>query len=358
MYVLREVHERDLDRLLKVAAHLDTLNLPANRDKLSVLIEESRQSFGGEMEPRDRNYVFVLTSGEDLIGTCMIIGQHGTFERPAVYFKVTEEQKYSRTLEKFFVHQVLQLAFEFDGATEIGGLVIDPPYQGHPMKLGKLLSFVRFLFIGMNREWFRDEIVAELLPQLNPDGTSDLWECLGKNFTQLGYREADQMSRKNVEFVRSLFPQTPIYTALLPRQVREKIGVVGEPTKPVEKMLRSIGFEWDKSIDPFDGGPSFVCKTEDCRMVHRTHRSKVAEVLDEFGEGRALVATEKERDGIRFRAVLAAYERGPEGYRFDAETMTELGVDVGDEIGILPLSGKDIEDFHKVDIDEGEWAKL
>ena len=358
MFVLREVHERDLEALYDVAVHLDTLNLPADKVRLASLIEESRRSFSGEVEPRDCNYVFVMDSGQHLVGTCMIIGQHGTFERPAVYFKVREEQKYSRTLEKFFVHQVLQLGFEFDGASEIGGLILDPAYQGHPMKLGKLLSYVRFLFIGMNRDRFRDEIVAELLPQLNPDGSSDLWNCLGANFTQLDYREADKLSRENVEFIRSLFPQTPIYTALMPREVREKIGVVGEPTKPVEKMLRSIGFDWDRSIDPFDGGPSFVCKTDDCRMVQRTHRSKVAEVMVGTGEGRALVASEKERHGIRFRAVLAAYERAPDGYSFDAETMTELGIQEGDEVGIMPLSGRDIEDFYKVDVEEGEWQKL
>lgn len=358
MYVLREVHPRDLDELLDVAFYLDTLNLPADRKRLASLIEESRQSFGGQLPERDRNYVFVLTSGERLVGTCMIIGQHGTFERPAVYFKIAEEQKYSHTLEKYFVHNVLQLSFEFDGATEIGGLVLDPDYQGHPMKLGKLLSFVRFLFIGMHRDWFRDEIVAELLPQLNDDGSSDLWECLGANFTGLDYREADRISRQNIEFVRSLFPQTPIYTALLPRQVRDKIGVVGEPTKPVETMLRSIGFEWDRSIDPFDGGPSFVCPTEECRMVQRTHRTSMAGVLDEKGEGRALVASEKERDEIRFRTVLAAYDRRPDGYALDAETIAELGLEEGDPIGILPLSGEDIEDFHRADSDEEEWTKL
>ena len=358
MFVLRDVQPGDLDRLVEVAAHLDTLNLPADRDRLSEMIEESRQSFAQELPPRDRNYLFVMDSGEHLVGTCMIIGQHGTFERPAIYFKVREEQKYSRTLEKYFVHQVLQLSFEFDGATEIGGLILDPAYQGHPWKLGKLLSFVRFLFIGMHRDYFRDQIVAELLPQINPDGTSDLWEFLGKNFTGLDYRTADKISRNNVEFVRNLFPQTPIYTALLPENVRRKIGVVGDPTKPVEKMLRSIGFEWDKSIDPFDGGPSFVCGTEECRMVQRTHASKFSGILDEKGEGRALVATEKEREGKRFRAVLAAYERDPEGYALDAETVDVLGLEEGDAIGIMPLSGEDIEDFHRVDVDEGEWQKL
>ena len=358
MYQLREIHHRDLEPLYEVASFLDTLNLPADRQQLKSVIELSRKSFSGEIPPHDRQYVFAMFSGERLMGTCLIIGQHGTFERPAVYFDVNEEQKYSRTINKYFVHQVLQLRFEFDGATEIGGLVLHPDFRGHPMKLGKLLSFVRFLYIGLHRDWFRDRIVAELLPQLNPDGTSDLWECLGKNFTDVSYREADRLSRKSIEFVRNLFPQTPIYTALLPDEVRQKIGVVGEPTKPVEKMLRSIGFEWNDSIDPFDGGPTFVCPTDECRMVQRTHRSEVAAVLEGTGEGKALVATEKERDGIRFRAVLASYARTPEGYRIDAEAVEELGIEPGEPVAVMPLTGDGIEDFYRIEVDEGPWKKL
>lgn len=346
MFELREVHERDLDDLEELASYLDTVNLPANRERLQTLVEHSRRSFGGELPHADREYVFGLSEGDRLVGTCMIIAQHGTFERPSVYFNVLKEQKYSSTLEKYFVHQVLQLTFNFDGATEIGGLILKPEYQGHPEKLGKLLSFVRFLFIGMHREYFRDEIIAELLPELNPDGTSDLWECLGANFTELGYREADQLSRKNVEFIRSLFPQTPIYTALLPKHVREKIGVVGEPTKPVEKMLRSIGFTWDRSIDPFDGGPTFVCRTDECRMVRRTHRARVAGILTGDPEGKAMVANETERDGIRFRAVLSEYGRSPLGYEFEERAFRALDVKEGDEIAIMPLSGQDIESFY------------
>ncbi len=348
MFQLREVRPDDLEGLYDVAQHLDTLNLPADRARLKETIEISRRSFAQSLPPHERTYLFGLWSGDRFVGACMIIGQHGTFERPAVYFDIRDEQKYSRTLERHFVHKVLQLRFEFDGATEIGGLILHPEFQGHPMKLGKLLSYIRFLFIGMNREWFRDEIVAELLPQLNDDGTSDLWECLGKNFTDLEYRDADKMSRHNIEFVRSLFPQTPIYTAVLPKQVREKIGVVGGPTKPVEKMLRSVGFEWNKSIDPFDGGPTFVCRTDDCRMVQRTHRSQMAGLLGEDWEGRAVVATEKGLSGSRFNAVLSAYRRVPEGYELDAECVEALALEKGDAIGILPLSGVDIEDMYKV----------
>ena len=358
MFVIREVHRRDLDGLEELAKHLNTLNLPADRERLEALIERSRASFGGELAHSKREYVFGMMAGEELIGTCMILGQHGTFERPAVYFNIVPEQKYSRTLGKYFVHQVLQLSFDFDGGTEIGGLILDPGWQGHPMKLGKILSFARFLYIGMHRERFRDEIVAELLPELNEDGSSDLWECLGANFTKLSYREADRLSRENVEFIRSLFPQTPIYTALLPEHVRKKIGVVGAPTKPVEKMLRSIGFDWDQSIDPFDGGPSFVCKTDECRMIQRVHRSVVAGALEEDqGEGMALVAREGEQEEIRFREVLTRYQRSPTGYLLEEEALKELGVEEGEEIGILPLSGADIEDFHRVTASEGEWKR-
>lgn len=347
MFLLREVHPQDLDALERLAGYLNTLNLPADREVLERLIRRSRESFGGELAHSEREYVFGLIKDEELVGTCMIIAQHGTFERPAVYFNVLKEQKYSETLAKYFVHQVLQLSFNFDGATEIGGLILSPEYQGHPQKLGKLLSYVRFLFMGMNREYFRDQIVAELLPQLNPDGTSDLWECLGANFTDLTYREADRLSRENIEFIRSLFPKTPIYTALLPRHVREKIGVVGAPSRPVEKMLREIGFEWDRSIDPFDGGPTFVCETDQCRMIQRTHGACFSGPILEEAEGKALVAVERLHEEIRFQAVLADYRRTPAGYELSEAAVRALELGEGEEIGILPLSGVDIEDFYR-----------
>lgn len=347
MFLLREVHPQDLDALEELAGYLNTLNLPADREVLQKLIAHSRASFGGELPYAQREYVFGLIDDGELVGTCMIIGQHGTFERPAVYFNVLKEQKYSETLRKYFVHQVLQLSFNYDGATEIGGLILNPEYQGHPKKLGKLLSYVRFLFIGMNRDLFRDHIVAELLPQLNPDGTSDLWERLGANFTELTYREADRLSRENVEFIRSLFPKTPIYTALLPQHVREKIGVVGAPSRPVEKMLREIGFEWDRSIDPFDGGPTFVCETDRCRMVQRTHRTHFAGPIDGAGEGKALVAVESPAGEYRFQALLTEYARDPGGYLLSSDGAAALGLEEGAEIGILPLSGVDIEDFYR-----------
>ena len=91
---------------------------------------------------------------------------------------------------------------------------------------------VRFLYIARHRAAFRDEVLSELMPPLEEDGRSLLWEALGRHFTGLSYQEADRLSRENKEFIRTLFPQDPIYASLLPASAQALIGQVG-PTWPI-----------------------------------------------------------------------------------------------------------------------------
>jgi len=350
-FVFHEVRPEDLDELEALAERLDTLNLPDDRDRLKRIVNKSRESFRGERnEEADREYVIVLREleSERLVAASMIIAQHGSYKRPSVYFEVRPEQKYSDSLDKFFEHEVLQLQFDYHGPTEIGGLVVDPNYRRHRYKLGTLISYVRFLYIGMYQRLFRDRIVAELLPPLRDDGGSDLWDCLGQNFTELDYREADKMSRENVEFIRSLFPSTPIYTALLPEVVRSKIGVVGDKTKPAEVLLRRIGFEYDHRIDPFDGGPTFAVATEDCTLVQRTEWVEFGQRLDDDAdpEGLALVGFEYDKHDVRFRATLCAYQWRQSGLRLRAHTLPELRAEPGESVGFLPLSGPALDSVY------------
>src|SRR5215471_6128924 len=282
MFLLRDVSPADLPDLQEAAAHLDSVNLPDDREALAGIIDRSCRSFAGEMAPADRCFVFVLsddgpgTGPGKVVGTSMIFAQHGSRRAPHVYFDVIEEERYSETLDKHFTHRLLRIGYNYKGLTEIGGLVLRPEYRHHPEQLGRLLSYIRFLHVGLNRALFRDEVVSELMPPLEPDGTSLLWEALGRKFTGLSYQEADRLSQQNKEFIRALFPQDPIYATLLPTAVQELIGQVGPETKGVERMLREIGFEYANRIDPFDGGPHFHARTDDITLVRQLGRARVA----------------------------------------------------------------------------------
>jgi arginine N-succinyltransferase len=260
--------------LCELARHLDSVNLPNDSDALHELLELSERSFSHEIrDPRKREYVFVLwdRERERAVGTSTIIAQLGRRGVPYIYLEVRSEEKYSATLDRHYIHTVLTTRYSYDGPTEIGGLVMHPEYRRTPERLGSLISYVRFQFIALHRDDFRDQVLAELLPPFDADGTSRLWEAYGRRFTGLSYREADKLSKSNKEFVRSLFPDE-IYATLLPPDAQALIGAVGPETRGVETMLRRIGFEYAERVDPFDGGPHFICDTKRVSLIGEARR--------------------------------------------------------------------------------------
>src|SRR5580693_8460751 len=297
-YEIRGALPADEDQLLEVAAHLNTVNLPADRAEIRAILEHSQKSFTGAVkDPRRREYVFVVVElGQNrIVGTSMIIGQLGRRDCPYIYVDVFEEERYSGTLDKHFRHVVLKIGYSYSGPTEIGGLIVEPDSRKRPERFGIAISYVRFLFIKMHRDWFRDELLAELLPPLEPDGTSHLWNAVGRKFTEMTYAEADRLSKKNKEFVRALFPEGPIYATLLPESAQDVIGKVGAQTRGVERMLRRIGFRYAWRVDPFDGGPHFTAPTDEITLVRASHLAPVGALLGPAHgvKTRALVAVER-----------------------------------------------------------------
>jgi arginine N-succinyltransferase len=277
------------DDVCELARHLNTVNLPDSPPAIRKLLELSERSFSGAVrDPLAREYVFVLYDlrRKRVLGTSMVIAQLGTRSAPYIYLNVGREEKYSATLDRHFVHRVLTTRYNYDGPTEIGGLVMHPDFRRSPERLGSLIAYVRFLFIAMHRKLFRDELLAELLPPFEPDGSSPLWEAYGRRFTGLSYREADQLSKINKEFVRSLFPDE-IYATLLSEQAQRAIGEVGPETRGVEKMLSRIGFEYAERVDPFDGGPHFTCDTDKVSLIQQARERPVAAVSSAVDTGPA-----------------------------------------------------------------------
>jgi arginine N-succinyltransferase len=335
MFRIRQSYREDVDQVLAVAEHLDTVNLPADRALIEQLLERAERSFQGELEPAEREMLFVLEDLErsQIIGTSMIYAQHGTKRAPHIFFRVENDERYSVTLDRYFVHQTLRIGYNYHGPTEIGGLILLPEYRGNPNGLGKALSYVRFLYIAMHRPMFRDFVLSELLPPLEPDGTSKLWEALGRRFTSLSYQEADRLSKENKEFIQALFPDDPIHTELLADDVRAVIGQVGEETRAVERMLRRIGFEYAQQIDPFDGGPHFVARTDDISIVRDAREVEVRIARETPGERRwAIIAVQTPGAKPGFRAIAARVSPLPDVVGLTEATLRQLGVEEGGRV--------------------------
>jgi arginine N-succinyltransferase len=347
-YEIRGAVPSDEDDLLRVAHHLNTVNLPADREAIRGILETSQKSFVHDiLDPKKREYVFVLVdrnagepgSGGRIIGTSMVIAQLGRRDAPYIYLDVVDEERYTASLDKPFKHTTLSIGYSYDGPTEIGGLILLPEYRKVPEKLGLIISYVRFLFIKMHRHLFRDEVLAELLPPLEKDGTSHLWDALGRHFTDLTYAEADILSKKNKEFIKGLFPEGTFYASLFPKNAQEVIGKTGAQTRGVEKMLRRIGFRYAERVDPFDGGPHFTAPTDEITLVERSHVTTVDAVLETGREG----ATQKHRslvavataDSPYFRAVLGHWNDTERS--LDEDSARHLGVGVGSEIWVLTV---------------------
>ena len=330
---IRQSYPEDVEQVLEVAEHLDTVNLPHDRTIIEGILERSARSFAGELSGSDLEFIFVLEdlAAKRIIGTSMIYAQHGTKRAPHIFFRVENDERYSVTLDRYMVHRTLRIGYNYNGPTEIGGLILLPEYRRTQQALGKTLSYVRFLFIRMHRPLFRNQVLSELLPPLEPDGTSKLWEALGRRFTGLTYQEADRLSKDNKEFINALFPDEPIHTELLPDDVQEVIGQVGEETRAVEKMLRRIGFEYAQQIDPFDGGPHFVASTDQITLIRDAREVPVVARAD--GERRwAIIAAETVGARPQFRAIGERVTMVGDAVALDDNARQRLGVEVGQKV--------------------------
>jgi len=346
VFVIRDVCPDDFAQLKKLAEVLNTVNLPNDEAALRDVLEMGVRSFSGKIaDPSDREYLFVMedTESSTLAGTSMVIARHGDKAAPHIYLRVGHEEHYSESVDAHFRHVTLKVGYDYDGPTEIGALVLAPAFRGHKMKLGKQLSFVRFMFVGMHREGFRDRMLAELLPPFDENGHSALWDALGARFTGLDYAAADLTSKTNKEFIKNLFPSGVIYASLFDERAQKVIGEVGPHTQGAKKMLTQIGFKYTGHIDPFDGGPHYEAPTDELWPVTQTAtypvragtRSDISERSGESFEGLVGSFDPSRGAGRAFRATWAHFRIDEGNIVRDEETRDAILARDGQSVGAL-----------------------
>lgn len=348
MIRVRPVAEKDAARLERISQIPGFFNLAGDREELLKKIQHSRQTFAGKIKALPQaKYLFAAADPEtdELVGSSMIVGQHGTPDSPHFYFQVGQEKRYSKSTKTGFIHTTLTLGQDIDGPTELASLVVDP--SARKFGTGKILSFTRFLFLAQFPTLFKDRLIAELLPPLNRKGLSPLWEALGRRFTNMDYWEADLLCSKNKEFILSLFPKGKIYATLFSPEARNAIGGVSKDTEAAMHLLTSIGFRYPDQIDPFDGGPHLHSGVGEITLLHQIETREYRTSTKNGVEARPCLLARKCVNPSEFETLgVACVLQGntvvikDPAQRKRAEKL--WGLKKGDEIRVLPLDLKGV----------------
>jgi arginine N-succinyltransferase len=340
MFLLREARFRDGRRLLELARLLDSVNMPTTARGITDALKRSARSFGGEIRGRRGIYLFTAeeTGAQTVAGASMIIAKHGTPESPHYYLSIDNDERYSHTLRRLFRHTFLRLRYSMDGPTEVGGLIVDPEMRRRPEKIGKQLSWVRFLYIAKHRRRFENRIIAEIMPPLTPDHGNRFWDHYGRKMTGLSFQEADRLSIRDKEFIRALFPNAPLYTALLPDEVRSSLGAIGEQSRGAVRLLEQAGLRFLDEIDPFDAGPYYGAAVGDLTPIKSfcSYRVIPGTVAGTPADRSYLVSREDRSHGFRAVQVTTV---PPDGDRLIVpnEAMEALGIAEGTKVDTVVL---------------------
>src|SRR5262249_2301597 len=205
-------------------------------------------------------------------------------------------------------------------------------------RIGKQLSWVRFLYMARHPRRFERQVIAEMMPPIIGDHEGNVfWDHYGRRVTGLSFREADRLSIHDKEFIRALFPDAPLYTFLLPDEVRASIGAVGEETRGAVTLLEQAGMRFLNHVDPFDGGPYYGAPLSELVPV-RQRRAFKLKSGDPGAEGGRLylVGHESSQSGFRSVQTMAAEKDG--GLLVvPSETIRTLALEEGASADAVPL---------------------
>jgi arginine N-succinyltransferase len=339
-HIIRPATCEDLQPIYEMAKRTGGgfTNLPPDKPALQAKLEKSEAAFKRVDDTLNNDlFVFVLENSEsgEVRGTCQIFSQVGQ-KWPFYSYRLGMLTQHSEELDKTFRAEMLTLSTDLEGSTEVGGLFLHPAERSGG--LGMLIARSRYLFIRNHRARFAEQTLAELRGVIDEAGMSPFWDGIAGRFFGMNFQDADEFNAaRGNQFIADLMPKHPIYTAMLPETARAVIGVPHPTGRAAMKMLQNEGFEWEKYLDIFDGGPTMTVKTDAIKSMREAQDSVIIEITNSIGDhigGDKVLASRGNLKG--FRASFAWIEQRSGGVAIDATNAAALGVAVGDQITHVP----------------------
>lgn len=336
-HVLRAAGPDDLDALYAMAKRTGGgfTNLPPYRDTLAAKLERTAASFARTDDAiGDDLFLFMLEDAGTgrCIGTCQIFAKIGSVW-PFYSFRIGVLMQYSKELDRTFRAETLTLSTDLDGATEVGGLYLNPAERSSGA--GGLIARARYLFIKMHRSRFADRTIAELRGVHDEAGSSPFWDGLTGRFFGMSFQEADEFNAiHGNQFIADLMPRHPIYTAMIPESARAAMGVPHTSGRAAMRMLEREGFVYDNYIDIFDGGPTMIAPTDKIATIAAARDGIVEKVGEIAGDGTQHLVASGRLGGFRCCYGRVAVADGG-GVTLDAQTARALGLSAGDAVSLV-----------------------
>jgi arginine N-succinyltransferase len=331
---VRAAAPRDLDALLKLsrAAGQGMTNLPPCREGLARKLCESAEAIASPAPPAAAMLLLALDQEGEMRGSSALFPKLGV-DWPFYSFRISAMRQTSRALGKTVTGDRLVLVNDYDGYSEVGGLVIDPALRGK--QAGRLIARSRYLFLAEHRGWFGKRVLSELRGWHEADGRSPVWEALGRPFYEMDFAEADRLGvGEGKQMIADLGPKHPIYLNLLPPDARAAIGKAHKDGRAAEKLLLDEGFRFEGCVDIFDGGPTMVADVEALKGVRESRKGQVIAVGDRKGGVDSLVSIGR---GAAFRAARGMVTALGSGVRVSQSLMDALDLKPGDEVRHVPF---------------------
>ncbi len=332
-YVMRPSRLDDLDALTELAelSGPGFTSLPVDEPILRERLEKSDRAFHG----RQRNlqfgkYLMMMEhAATGKVVGCSAVKAGTGIDQPFFNYRIITLAQASHAAGNLrFDMDALVLTNEYVGYTEVGTLFIKPDHRGGGA--GRLAAQSRYLLMAAAPERFSDRVLAELRGVVDDQGISPFWECLGRHFFRMDFADADKLSATtDNQFIVDLMPRYPIYVDLLPPEAREVIGRCHADGVGAYKLLQWEGFEFDRTVDIFDGGPLVAAQRRHIRTIQES-RVVTVEVGDASGDGEArqgLLSSNRLPD---FRVTLGKFtRRGEAGLVASAEVLDALKIKPG-----------------------------
>jgi arginine N-succinyltransferase len=256
-------------------------SLPPDEAVLREKIENSVASFTGKFKkPGQESFFFVLEDADTghIAGTCGIKARIG-LSQPFYSYKLTTITQVSTQLDIFSKQVLLQVTNDLTGATEVGGLFLEPHYRRD--RMGKMMSLARFMFIAAYPDYFAEMVIAEMRGVSDSEGNAPFYNALPKQFFDMPFAKADYINAtQGNQFINDLMPKYPIYLSLLSKSAQRAVGKANVASEAAKALLEAQGFKYNGYIDIFDGGPTLIAERDQIRVVRESGHGTIGTITE------------------------------------------------------------------------------